>query len=104
PAPRAPRWAPPPPVAVGVLAVGRLPAEADREQGEDRRDDVAARLDPGRDQGQRAGRDPSAELEDDEEDGSADRDPGGLGLPAGSHRRSLAAVLLRILPTRSGSQ
>src|ERR1700744_5557138 len=42
---------------VGVPAVGRLAAEADREQGEDRRDDVPARLDPRRDQGQRSGGD-----------------------------------------------
>ena len=104
------------PVPVGVLAVGRLAAEADREQREDRRDDVAARLDPGRDQGQRAGRDPGAELEHDEEDGGADRDQGGLGLAAGgagfAHRVSLwggaarsshETVARRIRTTRSGS-
>ena len=41
-----------PPVPIGVLAVGGAPAEADRRQRQDRGDDIAARLDPGRDQGE----------------------------------------------------
>ncbi len=61
-------------VAVGVLGVGRAPAEAHGEERQHGGDDVAAGLDPGRDQAEAAGGQADAELQRDEQRGGGDRD------------------------------
>ena len=55
------------PVAVGVPSIGRPGRHADREEGQERRDEVGPGVDGLGDQAEAAGREADDELEDDEE-------------------------------------
>jgi hypothetical protein len=83
------------PVSVWMVAVGRAHPESDREERQDRGDDVAGRLDARRDETQATRDDPRAELQRDEHGRGRDRDergarlgcaPGGFSLAGGDGR------------------
>jgi hypothetical protein len=70
------------PVPVRVAAVGGPDGDSDREQRQERGNEVGPRVDCFRDEAEASGREPRAELERDEDAGRDDRDKGRASLRA----------------------
>ena len=76
-------------VPVGMPAVGRAAGDPDREEREQRGDEVGAGVDRLRDQAEAAGREPGPELERDQRAGSGNRNESSTPLRA--HARKATA-------------